>query len=140
EVYIEAADFEAVPPPKYKRLSPGKEVRLRGAYVIRCDEVIKKAVGHPIKLICSYNEATLVVNLAGRKEPGVILWVPTAEALDVEVRVYDRLFSAENPDDKSIADYKDCLNSDSLQVLTGCKAEPSLAEAAPETGFQFERE
>ena len=71
---------------------------------------------------------------------GVIHWVPAAQAIDVEVRIYDRLFNRENPDDKSIGDYKECLNPESLVVLTGCKAEPSLANAAPEASFQFERE
>ena len=140
EIYIDATDFEEVPPPKYKRLSPGMEVRLRGAYVIRCDEVLKDAEGRPVELICSYDDATLGVNPVGRKVQGVIHWVPAAEALDVEVRIYDRLFNVENPDDKTIADYRDCLNPDSLQVLQGCKAEPSLAEAEAEASFQFERE
>lgn len=140
ELYIDASDFEEVPPPQYKRLSPGAEVRLRGAYVIRCDEVRKDANGQVVELICSYDEATLGVNPQGRKVAGVIHWVPARHALDVEVRIYDRLFNKENPDDKSIGDYKLCLNPDSLQVLSGCKAEPSLRSAAPEASFQFERE
>ena len=140
ELYIDASDFEEVPPPKYKRLSLGAEVRLRGGYVIRCDEVVKDANGTPVELICSYDPATLGVNPEGRKVAGVIHWVPADAAVDVEVRIYDRLFNKESPDDKSVADYKDCLNPESLQVLTGCKAEPSLRMAAPESGFQFERE
>ncbi|MGB4248937.1 MAG: glutamine--tRNA ligase/YqeY domain fusion protein [Pseudohongiellaceae bacterium] len=140
ELYIDASDFEEVPPPQYKRLSLGTEVRLRGAYVIRCDEVIKDAAGVPVELLCSYDAATLGVNPQGRKVQGVIHWVPAAQAIDVEVRIYDRLFNRENPDDKSIGDYKECLNPESLVVLTGCKAEPSLANAAPEASFQFERE
>jgi len=140
ELYIDASDFEEVPPPQYKRLSPGAEVRLRGAYVIRCDEVRKDASGRVVELICSYDEATLGVNPQGRKVAGVIHWVPARHALDVEVRIYDRLFNKENPDDKSIGDYKQCLNPDSLQVLSGCKAEPSLRCALPEASFQFERE
>jgi glutaminyl-tRNA synthetase len=140
ELYIDASDFEEVPPPQYKRLSPGAEVRLRGAYVIRCDEVRKDASGQVVELICSYDKATLGVNPQGRKVAGVIHWVPVRQALDVEVRIYDRLFNMENPDDKSIGDYKQCLNPDSLQVLSGCKAEPSLRNAAPEASFQFERE
>ncbi|OGT69983.1 MAG: glutamine--tRNA ligase [Gammaproteobacteria bacterium RIFCSPLOWO2_02_FULL_57_10] len=140
ELYIDASDFEEVPPPQYKRLSLGTEVRLRGAYVIRCDEVIKDAAGVPVELLCSYDPATLGVNPQGRKVQGVIHWVPAAQAIDVEVRIYDRLFNRENPDDKSIGDYKECLNPESLVVLTGCKAEPSLANAAPEASFQFERE
>ncbi len=140
ELYIDASDFEEVPPPQYKRLSPGAEVRLRGAYVIRCDEVRKDANGQVVELICSYDEATLGVNPQGRKVAGVIHWVPARHALDVEVRIYDRLFNKENPDDKSIGDYKLCLNPDSLQVLSCCKAEPSLRSALPEASFQFERE
>lgn len=140
ELFIDASDFELIPPPKYKRLSPGVEVRLRGGYVIRCDEVVNDASGKPVELLCSYDPETLGVNPPGRKVAGVIHWVPAKAALDVEVRIYDRLFNKENPDDKSIADYKDCLNPDSLVVLQGCKAEPSLRGAAPESSFQFERE
>ncbi len=140
ELYIDASDFEEIPPPKYKRLSPGVEVRLRGGYVIRCDEVIKDASGMPVELLCSYDPETLGVNPQGRKVAGVIHWVPAQQALDVEVRIYDRLFNKENPDDKNIADYRECLNPESLVILQGCKAEPSLANAAPESSFQFERE
>ncbi|MDX1489792.1 MAG: glutamine--tRNA ligase/YqeY domain fusion protein [Pseudohongiellaceae bacterium] len=140
ELYIDASDFEEVPPPKYKRLTLGGEVRLRGAYVIRCDEVIKDNEGKPIELRCHYDDATLGANPVGRKVKGVIHWVPAQTALDVEVRVYDRLFSNENPDGKDAGDYKDNLNPESLQVLSNCKAEPSLATAKPEDGFQFERE
>lgn len=140
ELYIDANDFEEIPPPKYKRLSPGVEVRLRGGYVIRCDEVIKDSSGKPIELLCSYDPDTLGVNPPGRKVAGVVHWVPAKAALDVEVRIYDRLFNKESPDDKSVADYKDCLNTESLVILQGCKAEPSLRSAAPESSFQFERE
>lgn len=139
-LYIDANDFEEVPPPKYKRLSPGVEVRLRGGYVIRCDEAVKNAAGEVIELLCSYDPETLGVNPQGRKVKGVIHWVPADTALDVEVRIYDRLFNKENPDDKSVTDYKECLNPESLLVLSGCKAEPSLKNAAPEASFQFERE
>lgn len=140
ELYIDASDFEEIPPPKYKRLSLGEEVRLRGGYVIRCDDIIKDASGKPVALLCSYDPETLGVNPQGRKVAGVIHWVPAQSALDVEVRIYDRLFNKENPDDKSVGNYKECLNPDSLIVLQGCKAEPSLMGAAPESSFQFERE
>lgn len=140
ELFIDASDFEEIPPPQYKRLSPGAEVRLRGAYVIRCDQVIKDTDGRPVELLCSYDAATLGVNPQGRKVQGVIHWVPAQQAIDVEVRIYDRLFSKENPDDKTVGDYKECLNPESLVTLTGCKAEPSLKFAAPEASFQFERE
>jgi glutaminyl-tRNA synthetase len=140
ELFIDASDFEEVPPPKYKRLTLGGEVRLRGAYVIRCDEVIKDDSGKPIELRCYYDDATLGANPVGRKVKGVIHWVPAVAALDVEVRIYDRLFINENPDGKAVGDYKDNINPDSLVVLQHCKAEPSLRSAAAETGFQFERE
>ena len=140
ELYIDASDFEEVPPPKFKRLVLGGEVRLRGAYVIRCDEVIKDDNGKPIELRCSFDDQTLGQNPVGRKVKGVIHWVPAADALDVEVRVYDRLFSNENPDGKDVGDYKDNLNPESFVVLEHCKAEPSLRSAAAETAFQFERE
>ena len=140
ELYIDHSDFEEVPPPKYKRLTPDKEVRLRGAYVIRCDEVIKNDAGEVIELICSYDENTLGKNPEGRKVKGVIHWVPAAAAVPAEVRVYDRLFHKENPDDKALESFRDSLNPESLQVLTGCLVEPSLAQAAPESQYQFERE
>ncbi len=140
ELYIDRSDFEEVPPPKYKRLTPDKEVRLRGAYVIRCDEVIKNDAGEVVELICSYDENTLGKNPEGRKVKGVIHWVPAAAAVPAEVRVYDRLFHKENPDDKALESFRDSLNPQSLQVLTGCLVEPSLAEAVPESQYQFERE
>lgn len=140
ELYIDRSDFEEVPPPKYKRLTPDKEVRLRGAYVIRCDEVIKNDAGEVVELVCSYDENTLGKNPEGRKVKGVIHWVPAAAAVPAEVRVYDRLFHKENPDDKALESFRDSLNPESLQVLTGCLVEPSLAEAAPESQYQFERE
>jgi len=140
ELYIDQEDFSEDPPPKYKRLVPGEEVRLRGAYVIRCNEVIKDISGKITELHCTYDADTLGKNPEGRKVKGVIHWVPAREALSVEVRIYDRLFKKENPDDKSTEDYKDNLNSDSLLVLHHGLAEPSLHNARPETSFQFERE
>ena len=140
ELFIDASDFEEIPPPQYKRLTVGTEVRLRGAYVIRCDQVIKDADGNPVELLCSYDPATLGLNPQGRKVQGVIHWVPAQQAIDVEVRIYDRLFNKENPDDKSAGDYKESLNTQSLVTLTGCKAEPSLRKALPAASFQFERE
>lgn len=140
ELYIDRSDFEEVPPPKYKRLTVDKEVRLRGAYVIRCDEVIKNDAGEVVELRCSYDENTLGRNPEGRKVKGVIHWVPAQAAVKAEVRVYDRLFNNENPDDRALESFRDCLNPESLQVLTQCLVEPSLAEAAPESHYQFERE
>lgn len=140
ELYIDRTDFEEVPPPGYKRLSPGQEVRLRGAYVIRCDEVIRDASGEITELRCSYDPETLGQNPQGRKVKGVIHWVPAKSALQAEVRIYDRLFNNANPDDKALGDFKSSMNPESLQVLTGCLVEPSLATASAEEGFQFERE
>jgi glutaminyl-tRNA synthetase len=139
ELYIDRSDFEEVPPPGFKRLVTGGEVRLRGAYVIRCDEVVKDADGNITELLCSYDKDTLGRNPEGRKVKGVIHWVPVNGAVDCEVRLYDRLFNNENPDAVD-GDYRDFLNADSLKILTGAKGEPSLALAKPEDRFQFERE
>jgi glutaminyl-tRNA synthetase len=139
ELYIDRNDFEENPPPGFKRLIPGGEVRLRGAYVIRCDEIIKDANGEVVELRCTCDLATLGANPEGRKVKGVIHWVSAQHSFPVEVRLYDRLFNAENPDDAA-GDYRDNLNPESLVVLQGCRAEPSLASAQPEDRFQFERE
>jgi glutaminyl-tRNA synthetase len=139
EIYIDRNDFEEVPPPGFKRLVTGGEVRLRGSYVIKCNEVIKDAGGAITELKCTLDEATLGANPEGRKVKGVIHWVPAQDAVDVEVRLYDRLFTHESPDSAE-GDYRDTLNPDSLIVLSGCKAEPGLQEAIPEARFQFERE
>lgn len=140
DLFIDRSDFEEVPPPGYKRLSPGQEVRLRGAYVIRCEEVIKNAEGEVIELRCTMDADTLGQNPVGRKVKGVIHWVPADTALSAEVRIYDRLFVEANPDDKALGDFKNSLNPQSLEVLTGCLVEPSLGSAQPEECFQFERE
>jgi glutaminyl-tRNA synthetase len=139
ELYIDRSDFEEVPPPGFKRLVPGGEVRLRGAYVIKCEEVVKDADGNITELRCTADLATLGANPEGRKVKGVIHWVPAAASVPVEVRLYDRLFSHENPD-AADGDYRDHINPASLQVLQGARAEPSLAQAQPEDRFQFERE
>ncbi len=139
EVWIDRADFEEVPPPGFKRLITGGEVRLRGSYVIKCEEVIKDNSGEIMELRATYDAATLGARPEGRKVKGVIHWVSVQDALDVEVRLYDRLFNCENPD-AAEGDYRDYINPDSLVVKTGCKAEPTMADAAPEERFQFERE
>ena len=141
ELYIERADFEEVPPKKYKRLIPGGEVRLRNSYVIRCDEIIKNNQGEIIELHCSYDTKTLNVNPEGRKVQGVIHWVSARHAVPAEVRIYDRLFTHPTPDDgKDGIDYKQRLNPDSLRILSSCYVEASLASAQPGERFQFERE
>ena len=139
EVWIDRADFEEVPPPGFKRLVTGGEVRLRGSYVIKCEEVIKDDNGEIMELRATYDAATLGARPEGRKVKGVIHWVSVQDALDVEVRLYDRLFNCENPD-VAEGDYRDYINPDSLVVKTGCKAEPTMADAAHEERFQFERE
>ena len=139
ELYIDRNDFEVEPPPGFKRLIQGGEVRLRGAYVIKCNEVVYDDNGDIAELRCSYDADTLGKKPEGRKVKGVIHWVPVKDALNAEVRLYDRLFTHENPDGAE-GDYRDYINTESLAVLTGCKAEPSLKQASPEDRFQFERE
>ncbi len=142
EVYIDQNDFlEVAPNKKFKRLVMGGEVRLRGGYIIRCDEVIKNEQGDIIELRCTYDENTLGKAPEGRKVKGVIHWVSVAHGIEAQVRLYDRLFSHPTPDAaKDGSDYKDHMNPDSLRTLTGCFLEPALAEAEPGEGFQFERE
>jgi glutaminyl-tRNA synthetase len=141
EVYIDRNDFREEAPKKFKRLVAGGEVRLRNAYVIRCDEVIKNTHGEIIELHCSHDEATLGANPEGRKVKGVIHWVSVPHAVVAEVRLYDRLFNHPAPDAvKDGSDYCDHLNPDSLRTLTGCMVEPVLAEAGHGENYQFERE
>jgi len=137
ELYIDRDDFAEVPPPKFKRLVPGGEVRLRGSYVIRCEEVIKDDTGVVTELHCTVDMATLGVKPEGRKVKGVIHWVDAATAQDAEVRVYDRLFSEPNPN--ALDSYTDGLNSQSLQLMPNAKLESSLSTAQTEDVFQFER-
>ncbi|MEH6365836.1 MAG: glutamine--tRNA ligase/YqeY domain fusion protein [Pseudomonas marincola] len=141
EIYIDAGDYEENPPKGYKRLEPGGEVRLRGSYVIRADEAIKDADGNVIELRCSYDPETLGKNPEGRKVKGVVHWVPADASVECEVRLYDRLFRSANPEKaEEGASFLDNINPDSLVVLKGCRAEPSLANASIEDRFQFERE
>lgn len=144
EIYIDASDYEENPPKGYKRLVPGGEVRLRGSYVIRADEAIRDADGNVIELRCSYDPETLGKNPEGRKVKGVIHWVPAAQSVECEVRLYDRLFSTPNPDKgddgEASESFLDNVNPESLVVLKGCRAEPSLLQAQVGDSFQFERE
>ena len=141
EIYIDKADFKESANNKYKRLVLDKEVRLRNAYVIRCDEVIKDDNDEIIELRCTYDEVTLGAAPEGRKVKGVIHWVSAEHGLKAEVRLYDRLFSHPTPDaDKEVDDFMVHLNPDSLITLTECVVEPGLADAKPGTVFQFERE
>ncbi|WP_305906925.1 glutamine--tRNA ligase/YqeY domain fusion protein [Methylomarinum sp. Ch1-1] len=136
-LYIEQDDFAEVPPKKFKRLVEGGEVRLRGSYVIKCERMIKDESGNIIELRCSYDPDTLGKNPEGRKVKGVIHWVSAEHSVPAEVRLYDRLFKAPNPDAE--AHFLDALNPDSLEVLTDCRIEASLADAEPQSRFQFER-
>jgi glutaminyl-tRNA synthetase len=138
ELYIERSDFEEVPPPKFKRLVPGGEVRLRSGYVIKCEEVIKDADGNITELRCTHDADTLGKKPEGRKVKGVIHWVPANESVRASVRIYELLFNRENP--MAEEDFMDALNPESLKVFEEARVEPSLAQAAPEQRFQFERQ
>jgi glutaminyl-tRNA synthetase len=141
-VYIEQDDFREVPPPKYHRLSPGVEVRLRSAYFITCTGVVKDPrTGEIVEVRATYDPATRGGDAPdGRKVKSTIHWVSATHAVDAEVRLYDTLFSVENPDDVAEGqDFTETLNPDSLEVLWPCKLEPSLAEADPGARYQFER-
>ena len=137
ELYIDSDDFMETPPPKYFRLRPGGEVRLKYAYIIKCDEVVKDASGKVIELRCTADlDSKSGGATAGRKVKGTIHWVSATKAIDAEVRLYDRLFTVAEPDAQG--DFKQFINPHSLDVITA-KLEPSLAEAKPETRYQFER-
>ena len=137
EIYIEREDFREDPPKKFFRLAPGREVRLRYAYFVTCDEVIKdEATGEVVELRCSYDPATRGGSSAdGRKVKGTIHWVSVAQSVGATVRLYDRLFNTENPG----ADFREHLNEASLDVLRECRLEPSMAVARPGVTYQFER-
>ncbi len=137
ELYIEQDDFMEVPPPKYFRLKPGGEVRLKYAYIIKCDEVIKDAAGNITELRCTADlDSKTGGPTASRKVKGTIHWVSAAHAIDAEVRLYDRLFTVPEPDAEG--DFKQHLNPHSLEVVTA-KVEPSLRAADPVSRYQFER-
>jgi glutaminyl-tRNA synthetase len=140
-LYIEQDDFREVPPPKYHRLSPGKEVRLRYAYLVTATDVIKDAQGNVVEVHAVYDPATRGGDAPdGRKVKSTIHWVSATHALEAEVRLYDRLFNKPNPDDTEEGeDFLDYLTPDSLEVIKGAKIEPSLAEAAAGSRWQFER-
>ena len=138
ELFIERDDFAEVPPPKYFRLKPGGEVRLKYAYIIKCEEVVKDAAGNVTELRCTADlDSKTGGPTAGRKVKGTIHWVSAAHAVDAEVRLYDRLFTEAEPDADG-RDYKTVLNPKSLEVITA-KVEPSLKDARAEHRYQFER-
>jgi glutaminyl-tRNA synthetase len=138
EIYIEQDDFMEEPPKQFFRLAPGREVRLRYAYFLKCERVIKNDAGEITELRCTYDPATRGGNAPdGRKVKATIHWVDAKQAAEAEVRLYDRLFSKENPDKDG--DFKTHLNPDSLQVLKGSKLEPALTDLKPGQSCQFER-
>jgi len=140
-LWIERDDFREVPPPKYHRLSPGVEVRLRGAYLVRCTEVVKDERGEVVEVRCTHDPASRGGQAPdGRRVKGTIHWVSARHAHEAEVRLYDRLFTKENPaDDKDGLDWRTHLNPASLEVLSGCRLEPVLSGATSGTTWQFER-
>jgi glutaminyl-tRNA synthetase len=137
ELYIEQDDFRDPAPPKYFRLSPGAEVRLRYAYIVKCTGVTRDAAGRVTEVRCTYDPDSRGGDSKGRKVKGTIHWVSAPHAVDAEVRLYDTLFTASKPDDAE--DYTTVLNPTSLEVLTDAKVEPALARVTPETRVQFER-
>ncbi len=140
ELYIDQQDFSEDPPRKWKRLQPGKAVRLRGAYVITCEQVVKNAEGEVIELLCSFDADTLGKNPEGYKPNGVIHWVSAKQNVAVEIRLYDRLFTVEQPDTESDQDFVQHVNPESLLVCDAAIAEQSVQQAEVEAGLQFERE
>jgi glutaminyl-tRNA synthetase len=143
EIYIERDDFMEDPPKKFFRLAPGREVRLRCAYFIKCESVVRDpASGEIVELRCSYDPATRGGSAPdGRKVKGTIHWVCAGRSVEAEVRIYDRLFTAANPDAGKTTggSYRDLLNPESLKILRGCRLEPGLAAPGPEEPYQFER-
>jgi glutaminyl-tRNA synthetase len=141
EVFIEQDDFMENPPNKFFRLAPGMEVRLKGAYIIKCEAFKKNDITGAIEeVFCTYDKATRSGgDASNRKVKGTLHWVSAQNAVDAEVRLYDRLFDHEDPSGQKEDDYRNFLNPDSLKILTGCKVEPSLASARPLDKFQFQR-
>ncbi len=142
ELWIEQDDFREDPPKKFFRLSPGKEIRLKHAYYIRCDEVVKDGAGSVVELRCTYDpESRGGWTKDGRKVLGTSHWVSAAHAVDAEVRLYDKLLSVPDPTaEKEEKDFKEYLNPDSLEILGGCKLEGALAAARPGEHYQFLRQ
>jgi glutaminyl-tRNA synthetase len=140
-LYIEQDDFREDPPKQYFRLAPGREVRLRYGYFVTCQSVLKDEAGQVIEIHCSYDPSTRGGNAPdGRKVKSTIHWVSAVHAVDAEVRLYDTLFTREDPNQvEEGQDFTANLNPQSLEVVTGAKLEPSLRGATPGTGYQFER-
>jgi len=140
EIYIEQDDFMEEPPKQFHRLAPGREVRLKGAYVIRCEEVVKDVAGKVTGLCCTYDPQTRSgEDTSGKKVKGVIHWVSAEHAARITVRLYDNLFAGENPENEEGGDFTANINPDSLVTITDVPAEPAVAAAPAETRFQFMR-
>jgi len=142
ELFIERDDFREEPPKKFFRLAPGREARLKHAYIIKCEQVVKdEQSGEVIELHCSYNPETKSGGAkAARKVKATLHWVSAPQALEAEVRLYDHLFLKPNPEEvEEGSDFKANLNPNSLEKLTSCKIEPSLAGAKPGNRYQFLR-
>jgi glutaminyl-tRNA synthetase len=138
ELWIEREDFMEEPPAKFFRLAPGREIRLRSAYFVTCNAVVKDAAGEVVELRCTYDPATRGGDSAdGRKPKATLHWIPAAHSMPAEVRLYDHLFV--RPDPGAAGDLFADLNPNSEEVLTGCLVEPSLAELKPGETVQFER-
>ena len=140
EVYIERDDFMEDPPKKFFRMGPGREVRLKGAYIVKCEDFRKDADGNLTEIYCTYDpDSKSGGSGANRKVKGTLHWVSVPHAIDAEVRLYDRLFSDEDPVGHPDKDFTEFINPDSLKVLKDCKLEPSLKNVQPEDKFQFQR-
>ncbi len=139
ELYIERNDFMEEPPRKFFRLGPGREVRLKGAYIIKCEDYKKDENGRITEIFCTYDPETKSGSGSQRKVKGTLHWVSVKHALDAEVRLYDRLFSDEDPAGHKDRDFKEFLNPESLKILTECKLEPSLKNVQAGDKFQFQR-
>lgn len=141
EIYIEKSDFMENPPKGFHRLIPGGEVRLRYAYIIKCDEVVKNENGEVVRLNCSYDIDTKSgTGTSTKKVKGTIHWVSAKDAIDCEVRLYDRLLTVEDPASEKDKDYKDLINPKSLEIIPNAKLEPFVKSAKPGDRFQFERQ
>jgi len=140
EVYIERDDFMEDPPKKFFRMGPGREVRLKGAYIVKCEDFKKDADGNLTEIYCTYDpDSKSGGSGANRRVKGTLHWVSVSHAINAEVRLYDRLFLDEDPLGHDDKDFKDFMNPDSLVVLNNCKLEPSLQQAKVEEKFQFQR-
>jgi len=140
EIFIEQEDFMEDPPGKFHRLAPGKEVRLKGAYIIKCEEAIKDETGKVIELRCTYDPETRSgLDTSAKKVKGVIHWVSVRHGIPATVRLYENLFLNENPEDVQEGDFTSNINPHSFQELSCCIVEPVLAESSPDSRFQFMR-